>query len=99
MSDAGLLTMTKQIAGTEIVRSSAKPNQFQDVQQARILIVDDEPLNIDVVQGYLEMDGYRNIQSTEHAIHALPLLGTFRPDLVLLDIHMPEVSGLEILKA
>ena len=75
------------------------PHQSQDVHQAKILIVDDESLNIDVVRGYLELDGYHNIETTEQAVHALPLLGTFRPDLVLLDIHMPVLSGLEILKA
>ncbi|MEX0729082.1 MAG: HD domain-containing phosphohydrolase [Planctomycetaceae bacterium] len=74
-------------------------NPLQDVRQAKILIVDDEALNIDVVRGYLELDGYQNIETTEHAVHALPLLGTFRPDLVLLDIHMPGLSGLEILRA
>jgi putative two-component system response regulator len=70
-----------------------------DVTQSRILIVDDESVNIDVVQAYLEMEGYRNIQSTVFAPEALPLLGRFRPDLVLLDIHMPDVNGLKILKA
>lgn len=70
-----------------------------DVRQSRILIIDDEQLNIDVVQGYLELDGYENIESTQYAIHALSLIGEFRPDLVLLDIHMPEINGLEILRA
>jgi putative two-component system response regulator len=72
--------------------------QFRDVKQSRILIVDDESLNIDVVRGYLELDGYRHIRSTVFAADALSLLVTFRPDLVLLDIHMPDVNGLEILR-
>ena len=71
---------------------------LRDVKQSRILIVDDELLNIDVVQGYLEMDGYRHVQSTRFAEEALPLIGRLRPDLVLLDIHMPEVDGLQILR-
>jgi putative two-component system response regulator len=72
---------------------------FRDIKQSRILLVDDEPVNIEVVQGYLEMDGYRHIQSTEFAPDALPLIDQFRPHLVLLDIHMPDVDGLKILKA
>ncbi len=72
---------------------------FRDVHQARIMIVDDEPLNIAVVQGYLEMDGYANIASTDHAPQALPQIGIHRPDVVLLDIQMPHVDGLEILRA
>jgi putative two-component system response regulator len=71
----------------------------EELNRARILIVDDEPLNIDVVHAYLEIAGYFNIQSTEFPLEVLPLIESFRPDLVLLDIHMPQLSGLEILKA
>src|SRR5579872_852226 len=92
-------TMSAKPALSETNSPSREARGFRHLKQARILIVDDEPLNIDVVQGYLELDGYQNIQSTAHAIEALPLLGTYSPDLVLLDIHMPDISGLEILKA
>jgi putative two-component system response regulator len=91
--------MTLPAVVSETVSQSVESRHLRSVKQARILIVDDESLNIDVVQGYLEMDGYENVQSTENSIQALPLIGTFRPDLVLLDIHMPDIGGLEILKA
>ena len=71
----------------------------RDIKQSCILIVDDEPLNIEVVRRYLEIGGYRNLISTDHAGQALPLMGLNRPDLVLLDIHMPEINGLQILAA
>lgn len=71
----------------------------RDIKQSCILIVDDEPLNIEVVRRFLEIGGYRNLISTDHAGQALPLMGLNRPDLVLLDIHMPEINGLEILAA
>ncbi|MBX3444416.1 MAG: response regulator [Planctomyces sp.] len=81
--------------------SGAPPRPFasRDVRQSRIMIVDDEPLNIAVVQGYLEMEGYLNVLSSDHAPQALPQIGLHRPDLVLLDIHMPHIDGLEILTA
>jgi putative two-component system response regulator len=82
-----------------VASNSSAALAVRDAKQSRILIVDDEPLNVDVVRGYLEMDGYGNIRSTDHAVEALPLMGEFRPDLVLLDIHMPELDGLEILTA
>ncbi|MEX0716970.1 MAG: HD domain-containing phosphohydrolase [Planctomycetaceae bacterium] len=85
-------------ASGTIAKTESRP-PLRDIKQSRILIVDDESLNIDVVRGYLEIDGYRNIQATEDAIEALPLLAEFRPDLVLLDIHMPHLSGLQILQA
>ncbi|HUG70611.1 MAG TPA: HD domain-containing phosphohydrolase [Pirellulaceae bacterium] len=71
----------------------------QNLERARILIVDDESLSIEVVQSYLEIDGYQCVESTEIATEALPLVRKLRPDLVLLDIHMPEISGIEILLA
>ena len=71
----------------------------RDIKQSCILIVDDEPLKIEVVRRYLEIGGYQNLISTDHAGQALPLMGLNRPDVVLLDIHMPEINGLEILAA
>ncbi len=70
-----------------------------NLEGARILIVDDESLNIDVVQTYLELDGFRNVESTTQAVMALPLVRELRPDLLLLDIQMPAMSGIEILRA
>ena len=71
----------------------------REILQSRILIIDDESLNIDVFRRYLEIAGYTNVISTDHAGQALPLMGLHRPDVVLLDIHMPVINGMEILKA
>ncbi|MEX0794025.1 MAG: HD domain-containing phosphohydrolase [Pirellulaceae bacterium] len=71
----------------------------RDIKRSRILIVDDEALNIAVVQSYLEMEGYVHIRSTENAGDAMAIVQQYRPDLVLLDIHMPNVNGMEILRA
>ena len=70
----------------------------RDICRAKILIVDDEQLNIEVVQRYLRIDGFNNIFSTDHSGQALPLIGLHQPDVVLLDIQMPGISGLEILR-
>jgi putative two-component system response regulator len=76
-----------------------RPQPPHNLERARILIVDDESLNIDVLQAYLEIDGFLNVDSTTNSAHALRMVREFRPDLLLLDINMPEVSGIEILKA
>jgi len=74
-------------------------NQERQIGESRILIADDEQLNIDVVRRYLEIAGYSNIMSTDHAGQVLPMMGQHHPDVVLLDIHMPEINGLDILRA
>ena len=70
-----------------------------ELAAARIAIVDDEPLNIQVVQKHLQAAGYRRFVTTSDAATALELLRRELPDVVLLDIVMPEVSGLQILRA
>lgn len=61
---------------------------------ARIMIVDDEPGIVDVVQRYFALSGYEVIaaQSGEEALKKI----SCRPDLILLDINMPGLNGLEV---
>ena len=62
-----------------------------------VLIIDDEPVVLEVMRSYLEQAGYRNIVVTAHSPEALDLARSTRPDIVLLDLSMPHVSGFEIL--
>ena len=71
----------------------------QQLEEARICIVDDEEINIEVVQGYLEAEGYRNFFRATDPAAALHMLQQSKPDVVLLDVMMPNISGLEILAA
>ena len=66
---------------------------------ANVMIVDDEAFNVDLVQVYLENEGFVNFITTTDATKALELIETQQPDIVLLDIQMPQISGLEILQA
>jgi signal transduction histidine kinase/DNA-binding response OmpR family regulator len=70
-----------------------------DVRQARILIVDDEEANVDLLVGLLNHEGYDAIWSTRDAREALPLFREVRPDLVLLDLHMPYMDGFVVLRS
>lgn len=69
------------------------------IKSARIMIVDDLPVNITVVRRLLQKAGYQNFITTTEAAQALELMRQQRPDVVLLDVMMPVVSGLEILRA
>ncbi len=73
--------------------------KYQGLKDAKIMIVDDEPINIEVVQAFLEEDEYRNFLTVEDSTKAMKLLEEARPDLLLLDLMMPEVSGFDILSA
>ncbi len=75
------------------------PVEQIDVSLAKIAIVDDESINIRVVQKYLERDGYKNFITTTDATTACGLIRKEHPDVVLLDLMMPEVSGLDILRS
>lgn len=67
-------------------------------KSAKIMIVDDEPLNVMTFRQHLKMDGYENFVTTSDPREALHLLRSQLPDVVLLDIRMPEISGLDILR-
>ena len=67
-------------------------------KSAKIMIIDDEPLNIMTFRQHLKMEGYENFVTTSDAREALHLLRNERPDVLLLDIRMPEISGLDILR-
>ena len=69
------------------------------VKNSTIMIVDDESLNIKIVRKHLKNVGYSHFVSTEDASQALGMIHFERPDVVLLDVMMPEVNGLEILEA
>lgn len=80
------------------VKDAPKSRPSRDTtKSAKIMIVDDEPINIKVVQKYLQGYGYAAFVTTTDATGAFEMACKERPDIVLLDIMMPEVSGIEIL--
>ncbi|MEM7067743.1 MAG: response regulator [Pseudomonadota bacterium] len=62
-----------------------------------ILIVEDNELNMKLFNDLLEAKGY-DILQTKNGMEALQLAREHKPDLILMDIQLPEVSGLEITK-
>jgi len=65
---------------------------------ARILVVDDERVNVVLLERILEQDGYRNVKSTTDSYQAAALYDEFEPDLVLLDLHMPGLDGFAVME-
>jgi two-component system cell cycle response regulator DivK len=62
-----------------------------------VLIVEDNELNMKLFHDLLDAHGYRTLQ-TRNGIDALSLARKHRPNLILMDIQLPEVSGLEVTK-
>src|SRR5919112_4049713 len=65
---------------------------------ARILVVDDERVNVVLLERILDQDGYRNVKSVTDPSEAVGLYDQFEPDLVLLDLHMPKLDGFAVMK-
>ncbi|RYG72919.1 response regulator [bacterium] len=67
------------------------------MQEANILIVEDQEINIRLLRGMLLREGYTNIIHTDDPREALMLFKEFHPDLVLLDLHMPHLDGFAVM--
>ena len=63
----------------------------------KVLVVEDNELNMKLFNDLLEANGYQVIQ-TRDGLSALELARQHRPDLILMDIQLPEVSGIEVTK-
>jgi len=63
----------------------------------KVLIVEDNDLNMKLFSDLLEAHDYETVQ-TNDGMSALELARTHKPDLILMDIQLPEVSGLEVTK-
>jgi diguanylate cyclase (GGDEF)-like protein len=69
------------------------------VSESLVMMVDDEPLVIEITQAFLEDAGYRRFVSTSNPAEALALMLRERPNVLLLDINMPKVSGFDVLSS
>ena len=63
----------------------------------KVLIVEDNELNMKLFHDLLDAQGYETLQTRE-GLQALALAREHRPDLILMDIQLPEISGLEVTK-
>ena len=68
------------------------------VRDASIVIVDDNPLVLKMLRLYLEQGGYRHLVTVQDSTRAMDLMHVSPPDLLLTDVMMPQVTGLDLLR-
>ncbi len=68
------------------------------LSHARILIADDEEINLRPIKRILEIAGALNVRTTSDPHKVLPIFLEFRPDIVLLDLHMPGIDGFAVMR-
>src|SRR5499425_577445 len=73
------------------------PDLGTSAMSKNVMIVEDNELNMKLFHDLLEAHGYDTV-ATRNGIEALDLARKHRPDLILMDIQLPEVSGLEVTK-
>lgn len=72
-----------------------KPAYARESMRKRILIVEDNDLNLKLFRDLLTAHGYETIE-TKEGLEAINLTREQRPDLILMDIQLPEISGLDV---
>ena len=71
----------------------------EQILNANILIVEDEKINRIVLQRILISGGFHNIRALPNATRLIRHYQAFHPDLLILDLHMPKVSGFDVMHA
>ena len=69
-----------------------------DILASRILIVDDEPANVRLLEDLLQREGFQQVVATTDPQRVMGLVSAFAPDLILLDLKMPELDGYALLE-
>ena len=90
-----MATTESQMTDTMQIRASMP--QFDNIHDSKVMIVDDEPINIRVTRKYLSDAGFANFVTCSQSTEAIQRMTDELPDIVLLDIIMPGVDGLAVL--
>lgn len=68
------------------------------IYSSRVLIVDDNPVNVSLLEQTLTMNGYSNVESTCNPTEVIPLYKKNKYELILLDLNMPVLNGFEVIE-
>ncbi len=97
-SDPSMIARVDGSASRTSVTGMPPREQDESLLNAKILIVDDEPINVKVCQKYLHELGYKKCIGLTDSTRTIAVILDERPDVVILDVMMPIVSGVDVLK-
>jgi signal transduction histidine kinase/DNA-binding response OmpR family regulator len=89
--------LQKPITADELLAALGKLGFVQPGGKATVLVVDDDPRSVEIIAAYLEKGGY-NVLRTYSGGEGLQVAQSHLPDLIVLDLMMPEVSGFDIVE-
>jgi len=89
--------MMSRLTETSPAARAVRNIALGELSDALVMMIDDEPLVIELTEAFLQGAGFRRFTSTTDASAAIQALLRERPDVVLLDINMPRVNGFELL--
>ena len=69
-----------------------------DLTNSKILIVDDQEANVRILESLLDIKGFKQVKSTTDSRQVENLVQSFSPDILLLDLMMPHMSGFEVME-
>src|SRR3954469_9007603 len=97
MTTAALAEPTDLVPEIDADRAIAHHDD-RSVADARILIVDDDPTAALLMTRLLERDGFWRVVSTGGGWRALAMMLQHPPDVMILDVHMPDLDGIQVLR-
>ena len=80
------------------MRDNGIPTDALDSGKRKILVVDDDPDLVELIVDHLERDGRFEVRSVNNGFQAGMQIKEFRPDLVVLDVMLPDINGKEVCK-
>lgn len=89
----------KKIVQRRSEPASSSPSASGSCGKSKILVIDDESANAELLEAILADKGYEHVKTVTDSRVALEVCRTFEPDLILLDLMMPHVDGFAILEA
>src|SRR5438270_10456136 len=84
--------------GCRSQRSSSMPSTGREMMSGTILVVDDNEANLHLIAAVLKTRGYQSIEATSGE-SALAAVEARQPALVLMDVQMPDMSGIDVARA